>query len=141
MLNNDIGPARPQAPDPHSFVSPPGPRPAPSAQPDGFAATARRFGVEPFGAGAVVLTDAMMQNVEIVSFGLFCAISAAIGLFVIAPCCVLLQRFSYKDPWPSAVAKGCLLGLVTALPTALPSFVTIGLGVAGYIGRKHSSAN
>ncbi len=52
----------------------------------------------------------------------------------------LIQKYSYGDSWPLAWAKSMLVGLLTAIPTPLPSFLTCGWGVMGFIGGMEERA-
>lgn len=56
--------------------------------------------------------------------------------------CVLIQKNAMRERWGLAIGKGLFVGLLTAIPTALPSFITAiggGLGTVALIaGNRHS---
>lgn len=45
--------------------------------------------------------------------------------------CVLIQKNAMRDKWGLAIGKGLFVGLLTAIPTPLPSFIT---AIGGMIG-------
>ena len=47
--------------------------------------------------------------------------------------CVLIQKNAMRDQWGLAIGKGLLVGLLTAIPTGLPSFFTAIGGVVGTV--------
>lgn len=57
--------------------------------------------------------------------------------------CVLIQKNAMREPWGLAIGKGLFVGLLTAIPTALPSFITAiggGLGTVALIAGSRSSS-
>jgi hypothetical protein len=57
--------------------------------------------------------------------------------------CVLIQKNAMREQWGLAVGKGLFVGLLTAIPTPLPSFITAIGGVLGTVtllsdGRRSS---
>jgi len=51
---------------------------------------------------------------------------------------VIVQRFVASDSWGVAVAKGLVVGILTAIPTPLPSLVGGGaLGLRGLLRHRH----
>ena len=79
----------------------------------------------------VIIVDVMLFSADVSGVGwlLSCIIAAALTV----PC-ILFQRYAYKDSWGIAIAKGMLVGIITAVPTALPAVVTGTGGVMGAIG-------
>lgn len=57
-------------------------------------------------------------------------ISIPIGI-VSTVICVLIQKYGMRDSWGLAIGKGLFVGLLTAIPTALPSFI---IGIDGVLG-------
>jgi hypothetical protein len=132
------------------------PQRPPSLDPDHFAATARRFGVEPPPSLAAFLRlcrllgihpllalalfggDWMLGGLEAISLGLFAFLSALIALLLLAPCAVV-QHHSYGEPWSVAWSKATICSILLAIPSPLPSFLTASLGVAGAIAMKHDN--
>jgi hypothetical protein len=108
--------------------------------PHSFAASAAVYGLHPLVAFGMVAADWMLfTGLEIPSLGVLAAVSFVVGLALVLPC-VLIQRFAYADSWGAAIGKGTLVGLLTAIPTALPSFLIAGWGVVGAVGLKHRRA-
>jgi hypothetical protein len=91
----------------------------------------RCVGIHPLAAFGMIAVDLMLFSSDVTGIGwlLSCAIAGALTI----PC-LLLQKFSYLDNWPLAISKALLVGLLTAIPTPLPSFVTGSSGVAGIAG-------
>lgn len=87
----------------------------------------------------MVVIDIMLLAADLATAA---TVSIVVGLVLTIPC-VLLQRYAYKDEWGVAVGKGMIVGILTAIPTPLPSIVTGVGGVAGAIGllseKKESS--
>lgn len=119
----------------HHNNGPLGPRPSH----DSFAQIAALYGLYPLTAGGVVLADQMLGGMEVATFGVFAVVSVLVGVLLIPPC-ALIQRYAYGDAWPLAIGKALLVGLLTAIPSPLPSVLTAGLGIAGAIGLKHRAA-
>ncbi len=97
------------------------------------------LGLHPAVALAVVTVDWMLfgSDVTVVGWGLSCAVAMALTV----PC-VLFQRYAYRDNWGLALAKGIFLGIVTAIPTPLPSILTGAGGLLGLVGwRRLESHN
>jgi hypothetical protein len=100
----------------------------------------KQLGLHPLVAFAMVVIDIMLVASDLATAA---TVSVIVGLILTVPC-VLLQRYAYKDEWGVAVGKGLIVGIVTAIPTPLPSIVTSMGGVAGAIGllsEKKESAS
>lgn len=91
----------------------------------------QKFGIHPLGALAFICIDAMLFIPDATIIGW--VISIPVGM-IIAVACFLLQKFAYKDDVPTSIAKSLILGLLTAIPTPLPSVITGVGGVLGMIG-------
>ena len=73
----------------------------------------------------------MLFVTEAGTFGTGWMVSIPVAI-VLAVAVVLFQhRGSPHDDLGLAVAKGLFVGILTAIPTALPSFLVLGQGVAG----------
>ena len=94
---------------------------------------ARALGLHPLVALSMIVVDAMLFPADATGAGWL--LSATVALFLTAPC-VLMQRFAYKDSWAVAISKGMIVGILTAIPTPIPSILTAAGGVAGLIGAK-----
>lgn len=87
-------------------------------------------GLHPLGAIGVVTVDTMLFGGAVATGGIGWAASVpvggALGLGV-----MLLQRYGFKDGWALGFGKGVIVGLLTAIPTPLPSVLVAGSGAAG----------
>jgi hypothetical protein len=90
------------------------------------------IGLDPLVAFAVVAIDFMLFGPDVTGVGWI--ISCIVGLLLIVPCS-MVQHFSFGDKWPAAFAKGIIVGILTAIPTQLPSVVTFSVGVAGLLSQ------
>ncbi len=90
----------------------------------------QNFGLHPFVAFAMVIVDIMLFGTDITGVGWF--ISVPIALFLAAPC-ILIQKYSYNDNWGTSVAKGFIVGIITAIPSPLPAVITGGSGMLGAV--------
>jgi hypothetical protein len=90
----------------------------------------RQLGFHPLVAFAMIVVDVMLVASDLATAG---TVSVIVALVLTIPC-VLLQKYAYKDEWGVAVAKGMIVGIVTAIPTPLPAVITGIGGVAGTIG-------
>jgi hypothetical protein len=120
----------PASPPPHNFDNN---DEAPPSR--GFRTSALAWGLHPASAGGLVAIDWMLFGGEIASFGVLVVVSFFVGCAVTVPV-ALIQRYAYGDNWGASIGKAMLVGLLTAIPTALPSFVTAGWGVVGAIGLR-----
>ena len=93
----------------------------------------RAFGLHPAVALAVIIVDWMLfgSDITVVGWGLSCAVAMALTV----PC-VLFQRYAYQDNWGLALAKGIFIGIITAIPTPLPSLLTGAGGLLGLVGWR-----
>jgi hypothetical protein len=87
-------------------------------------------GLHPLVAFALCIVDAMLFGEEVASLGAGWLISVPIALALSVPC-TLIQRYSMRDTWGIAISKGMIVGILTAIPTALPSIFTAAGGLAG----------
>ncbi len=92
------------------------------------------FGLDPRIAFVTFIVDLMLNAEEFATMGLLLPLSllAAIVLGFIA---YRAQMKWYGDDSESAMIKAVMLALLTAIPTALPSFL---YGTAGLIGLAHA---
>jgi hypothetical protein len=93
----------------------------------------RIFGIHPLAALAFIAIDMMLFAPDVSLIGW--TISLSVGLALIIPCAIL-QRYVCGDSWVLAIAKGVILGILTAIPTPLPAFITGGSGICGYLNRN-----
>ncbi len=93
--------------------------------------TLHKLGLHPLVAFVMIAVDWMLFGADItgVGWGISCAVAIALTLPVI-----LAQKYAYKDNWGTAIAKGFIVCIITAIPTALPSVITGISGILGIIG-------
>ncbi len=91
------------------------------------------YGIDPFVALGFISIDAMLFGLEAVTAGLAVPITIFIA-FLFSSGAILVQKYGHKEHWGVAIGKGLLLGVLTAIPTSLPSVLTLGWGASGAIG-------
>ncbi len=90
------------------------------------------YGLHPLVGFGMFAIDWMLFGEEAATLGVGWAISIPVAL-VLTIGCTLIQKYEYKDEWGAAIGKSLLIGLLTAIPTAIPSIVALGGGVIGTI--------
>ena len=93
----------------------------------------QKFGLHPLVAFCMIAVDWMMFAEDSVLGPIGWTISCIVAAVITVPC-ILLQFYTYKDSWPVAISKGLIIGVLTAIPTPLPSIITATSGVLGTIG-------
>ena len=99
---------------------------------DAIKKLSRSFGLHPLVGFGMFAIDMMLFDSEVLTFGLSWPISIGIGAALTVPS-VLIQRYSFKDSWGAAVGKGLLVGILTAIPTPLPSLISLLGGALGTV--------
>lgn len=84
----------------------------------------RRLGVHPVVALVFVLVDFILFSGEIVTGGVSLFLSISIGVFL-GLWAIRQQKVAYGDTLWRAVLKGIALGVLTAIPTPIASFLTV----------------
>ncbi|MDP8218404.1 MAG: hypothetical protein P9M03_06740 [Candidatus Theseobacter exili] len=92
-----------------------------------------KIGLHPLTACGMLVVDWMLFSADVTGVGWL--ISCLVAAVLVMPC-VLIQKFAYSDAWSIAIAKGAIIGLITAIPTPLPSIITGAGGVMGTIGSS-----
>ncbi len=100
------------------------------------------FGLDPRVAFLTVAVDAMLFGGVFVTMGASALLSVPAGIawgFITYKA----QRHWYGDDRESALIKGLIVGLLTAIPTGLPGFLTIPSGVVGlaHLLRRKKTGN
>lgn len=101
---------------------------------------AQTFGIHPLVVFTLFAADWMMFSTEVATLGTDWLITAPIGI-ALGIGAMLIQKYSYKDETGLAIGKGLLLGLLLAIPTALPSFAMLpfaAVGAAKLLSNKSS---
>lgn len=101
---------------------------------------AQLFGLHPAVAFLIIIIDAMLFGSDVISGGLAMLLSVPVGL-VLGVITAMAQRRWYNDDAQTALIKGMIAGLLTAIPTSLPGFLTIPSGVVGVIHTLRGKAN
>ncbi|MBK8464896.1 MAG: hypothetical protein IPL32_03615 [Chloracidobacterium sp.] len=89
-----------------------------------------------------IVIDTMLFAGEVVTLGLLVVLSAIAGI-VFGFITYKAQRSWYGDDHDSAMIKGLIMGLLTAIPSPLPAFLYVPAGVMGAVKRlrdKQSNA-
>lgn len=90
------------------------------------------FGIHPIVAFSLFTIDWMLFGSELVTLGTDWVITAPIGI-VLGIAAMFVQRYGFKDELGVATGKGLLLGLLTAIPTALPSLAMLPFAAIGAV--------
>jgi hypothetical protein len=90
------------------------------------------LGLHPLVAFGLFAADWMLFGGEGATGFLGLLITIPVG-FMLGVASIFLQRSLYKDSWGAAVGKGLMMGLLTAIPTALPSFGLLPFAAIGGI--------
>lgn len=95
---------------------------------------AQTFGLDPRAAILTVIVDLMVFGADTISFEtllpLGVAVAAVLGYIVYR-----IQRGSYGDEKESAVTKGLIIFLLTAIPVPLSPIIAIPGGVIGIVKK------
>ncbi len=94
------------------------------------------LGLHPLVAFGMIAVDMMLFGGESVTVGISWPISVAVGAVLTVPC-ILIQKYGMKEHWGLAIGKGMLIGVLTAIPTPIPSALSLvggGLGTAALLG-------
>lgn len=89
-------------------------------------------GLHPLVVFGMVAVDFMLFGPESASLGITWPISIAVATALTIPC-ILIQKYKMREPWGLAIGKGGLVGILTAIPTPLPSIVTLFGGALGTV--------
>lgn len=90
------------------------------------------FGLHPIVAAGATAIDVMLFGGTLGTGGIGWLISIPVGM-ALAIATTFIQKSAYGDSWLLAAGKGLMLGLVTAIPTAVPSLMTLSSGALGFL--------
>jgi hypothetical protein len=93
----------------------------------------RVFGLHSSAAALAVLVDLMANSASILSMGLLVPVEILCGLALVG-IVYKIQRAWYGDDRDSALIKGLVVGLLTAIPVATTPFVLAYAGIGGVLG-------
>jgi hypothetical protein len=114
----------------NSQVQPREPAPAVHArQARGFAQV---FGLHPIPAVTTLAVNAMLFGGELATMGALVPLGFAVAV-ILGVMTFICQRRMYGDNESEALVKALAVGLLTAIPTGLPSFLTVPSAVVGLV--------
>lgn len=88
------------------------------------------LGLHPLVGFGMLAVDSMLFAETLTTGGVGWVITVPVAIALSVPC-ILLQKYTFDDNWGTAIGKGLLVGVLTAIPTPLPSIITAGGGVLG----------
>lgn len=101
------------------------------------------FGLDPRVTLLTLVVDTMLFGGSLVTLGASTLLSVPAGI-ALGFITYKAQRHWYRDDRESALIKGLIVGLLTAIPTGLPGFLTIPSGIVGLVHllpRKRKSGS
>lgn len=93
---------------------------------------AQLFGLHPIPAVMTLAVNAMLFAGELATMGALVPVAFLVAV-VLAVMTFLCQRRMYGDDDNEALVKALAVGLLTAIPTGLPSFLTVPSAVVGLV--------
>jgi hypothetical protein len=93
---------------------------------------AQLFGLDPRIALLTFIVDLMLFGGTVLTFGLLIPVSLAAGI-VLGFITYRAQIKWYGDDRESALIKGVIIGLLTAIPTPLPAILYVPSGILGWL--------
>lgn len=102
-----------------------------SAQHSGIHRLAAALGLHPVPAFVVITVDAMLFGGTVATLGAGWIASVPVGIVLAVGVVLFQHRGSPHDDLWLAAAKGLFVGVLTAIPTALPSLLVLGQGTVG----------
>lgn len=100
-------------------------------------------GLHPLVGFGMFAVDWMLFGPEAATLGVSWPVSVGIAAALTIPC-VLIQRFGMREKWGLAIGKGLIVGVLTAIPTALPSSGVLliggGLGSVALVSQSGKSS-
>jgi hypothetical protein len=88
------------------------------------------FGLDPRVVFLTTVVDTMLFSGQLMTLGTSLPLSVPAGI-VLGVITYKAQRHWYRDDRESAMIKGLIVALLTAIPTSLPGFLTIPSGIIG----------
>ena len=90
------------------------------------------FGLDPRVVVLTMVVDSMLFGGQLVTLGTSSLLSVPVGI-VLGVITYKAQRHWYRDDRDSALIKGLIVALLTAIPTSLPGFLTVPSGIVGLV--------
>ena len=91
------------------------------------------IGIHPAAAGGVVAVDSMLFGTIVATLGVGWVASVPVGVALGIAVTLIQHRGSPQDDLGLAAGKGIIVGILTAIPTPLPSVFVAGAGMAGAV--------
>ena len=91
------------------------------------------LGIHPLAAVSVIAVDLMLFGGTVSTGGMGWAVSVPVGIALAIAVSLVQRRGSPLDDLGLAVGKGLIVGVLTAIPTPLPSVLVAGAGTTGAI--------
>jgi len=88
------------------------------------------LGLHPIVGFGMFAVDSMLFAETVATGGVGWVISIPVAA-VLTMGCILIQKFGFGDNWGLAIGKSLIVGLLTAIPTPLPSLISVAGGVIG----------
>jgi len=88
------------------------------------------MGLHPLVGFGMVAIDLILFVGAVITLGASTLIAIPVALLLVIPC-TLVQKYWFNDNLEAAIVKGVAVGLLTAIPTPLPSIVTLVGGLLG----------
>ena len=95
-----------------------------------FLEVSAKVGLHPLVGFGMFAVDWMLFGPEAGSLGITWPISLTVAAGLTIPC-ILIQRYGFKENWGLALGKGLMVGVLTAIPSPLPSVLTFVGGAMG----------
>ena len=92
----------------------------------------KTFGLHPLTAIVLLVVDWMLFGEEIATGGIGWLISLPVGV-LLGLAAVMIQKHAYEDENGSAIAKGLVVALLTAIPAPLSSLGLLPLAAFGTV--------
>ena len=93
----------------------------------------RTLGIHPLAAVGVIAVDSMLFGGTVATAGTGWVVSVPVGIALAVAVCLVQRRGSPHDDLGLAVGKGLIVGVLTSIPTPLPSVLVAGAGTAGAV--------
>lgn len=93
----------------------------------------KALGIHPLAAAGVIAVDSMLFGGTVATAGTGWVVSVPVGIALAVAVCLVQHRGSQHDDLGLAAGKGLIVGLLTAIPTPLPSVLVAGAGTAGAV--------
>lgn len=90
------------------------------------------FGLDPRVVFLTTAVDTMLFGGQFITLGTSSLLSVPVGI-VLGVITYKAQRHWYRDDRESAIIKGLIVALLTAIPTSLPGFLTVPSGIIGLV--------